>query len=93
MTARHPTWSGGGPRPPGRAGDQASLLGQHGLPAGGERRVVPGIRLSGGARHDQARAASPQEAVANGADLLVIGRTVTKADDPAAAAAAIAAAV
>ncbi|MEI2697971.1 MAG: orotidine 5'-phosphate decarboxylase / HUMPS family protein [Microthrixaceae bacterium] len=45
------------------------------------------------ARHDQARAASPQEAVANGADLLVIGRAVTKADDPAAAAAAIAAAV
>ncbi|MDQ2679108.1 MAG: orotidine-5'-phosphate decarboxylase [Actinomycetota bacterium] len=57
------------------------------------KRVVPGIRLSGGARHDQARAASPQEAVANGADLLVIGRAVTKADDPAAAAAAIAAAV
>jgi orotidine-5'-phosphate decarboxylase len=57
------------------------------------KRVVPGIRLSGGAHHDQARAASPQEAVANGADLLVIGRAVTKADDPAAAAAAIAAAV
>ena len=32
------------------------------------KRVVPGIRLTGGARHDQARAASPQEAVANGAD-------------------------
>ncbi len=57
------------------------------------KRVVPGIRLSGGDRHDQARAASPQQAVANGADLLVIGRAVTKAEDPAAAAAAIAAAV
>ena len=57
------------------------------------KRVVPGIRLSGEARHDQARAASPQEAAANGADLLVIGRAVTKADDPRAAAAAIAAAV
>jgi orotidine-5'-phosphate decarboxylase len=56
-------------------------------------RVVPGIRISGGPRHDQARAATPQEAVANGADLLVIGRAVTKADDPEAAAAAIAAAV
>jgi orotidine-5'-phosphate decarboxylase len=56
-------------------------------------RVVPGIRLAGGAQHDQARAASPQEAVANGADLLVIGRAVTKADDPRAAAAAIAAAI
>ena len=57
------------------------------------KRVVPGIRLAGGQRHDQARAASPQEAVANGADLLVIGRAVTNADDPAAAAAAIAAAI
>jgi len=54
------------------------------------KRVVPGIRLAGGQRHDQA---SPQEAVANGADLLVIGRAVTNADDPAAAAAAIAAAI
>lgn len=57
------------------------------------KRVVPGIRLAGADRHDQARAATPQEAVANGADLLVIGRTVTKAEDPAAAAAAVAAAV
>lgn len=57
------------------------------------KRVVPGIRLHGADRHDQARAASPQEAMARGADLLVIGRAVTKADDPQAAAAAIAAAV
>jgi orotidine-5'-phosphate decarboxylase len=57
------------------------------------KRVVPGIRLAGGPRHDQARAASPQEAVANGADLLVIGRTVTKAEDPMVAAAAVAAAI
>lgn len=57
------------------------------------KRVVPGIRLHGADRHDQARAASPQEAMAHGADLLVIGRAVTKADDPQAAAAAIAAAV
>lgn len=56
-------------------------------------RVVPGIRLAGGARHDQARSASPQEAVANGADLLVIGRTVTRADDPLRAAAAVASAI
>jgi len=56
-------------------------------------RVVPGIRLAGGPHHDQARAASPQEAVANGADLLVIGRTVTKAEDPLVAAAAVAAAI
>lgn len=56
-------------------------------------RVVPGIRLAGGDRHDQARAATPQEAVANGADLLVIGRAVTRAADPAAAAAAIVSAI
>ncbi len=57
------------------------------------KRVVPGIRLPGSDRDDQARSASPQEAAANGADLLVIGRTVTKAEDPAAAAAAVASAV
>lgn len=57
------------------------------------RRVVPGIRPAGSPIHDQARAATPQEAIANGADLLVIGRAVTQADDPIAAAAAIAAAI
>ena len=57
------------------------------------RRVVPGIRPAGSPIHDQARAATPQEAIANGADLLVIGRAVTQADDPLAAAAAIAAAI
>ena len=51
--------------------------------------VTPGIRLAGDRRHDQSRAASPQEAAANGADLLVIGRSVTAADDPQSAAAAI----
>ena len=57
------------------------------------KRVVPGIRLAGGARHDQARAATPQDAAAIGADLLVVGRAVTTAEDPAAAAAAIAASI
>lgn len=57
------------------------------------KRVVPGIRLAGAPRHDQARAATPQEAVANGADLLVIGRAVTAAEDPLAAAAAVASAI
>ncbi|HUW02638.1 MAG TPA: orotidine-5'-phosphate decarboxylase [Acidimicrobiales bacterium] len=55
--------------------------------------VVPGIRLAGTARHDQARAATPAEAVEAGADLLVIGRAVTQADEPRDAAAAIAAEV
>lgn len=57
------------------------------------RRVVPGIRPVGSPIHDQARSATPQEAIANGADLLVIGRAVTQAEDPFAMAAAIAAAV
>ena len=55
--------------------------------------VVPGIRPAGADRHDQARAATPEAAIAAGADVLVIGRAVTHADDPAAAAAAIAEAV
>jgi orotidine-5'-phosphate decarboxylase len=53
--------------------------------------VVPGIRPAGAPRHEQARAATPREALDAGADLLVIGRPVTRADDPQAAAAAIAA--
>ncbi len=55
--------------------------------------VVPGIRLPGDEPDDQARAASPRAAVDAGADLLVVGRSVTRADDPAAAAAAVAAAI
>jgi orotidine-5'-phosphate decarboxylase len=53
------------------------------------KRVVPGIRPTGAAVDDQARAATPREAIDDGADLLVIGRPVTKADDPVAAAAAL----
>jgi len=52
--------------------------------------VVPGIRLPGGASHDQARVGTPAEALAAGADVLVVGRAVTAAPDPEAAAAALA---
>lgn len=52
-------------------------------------RVVPGIRAAGAERHDQPKAVTPAIALAEGADLLVIGRAVTLADDPAAAAAAL----
>jgi orotidine-5'-phosphate decarboxylase len=45
-------------------------------------KVVPGIRPAGTSRDDQARAATPSAALAAGADLLVIGRAVTAADDP-----------
>jgi orotidine-5'-phosphate decarboxylase len=55
--------------------------------------VVPGIRLPGGAVHDQARIGTPAEAIAAGADLLVVGRAVTGAPDPEAAAAALSAAL
>jgi orotidine-5'-phosphate decarboxylase len=55
--------------------------------------VVPGIRPTGTPVHDQGRVATPSDAIRNGADILVIGRAVTAADDPAAAAQAIAAEV
>jgi orotidine-5'-phosphate decarboxylase len=51
--------------------------------------VVPGIRLPAGDAHDQARAAGPRDAFLAGADMLVIGRAVTEAAEPAAAAAAL----
>ena len=51
--------------------------------------VVPGIRMVTSNAHDQARPATPRQAVGFGADLLVIGRTVTDAADPPAAAAAL----
>ncbi|MEW9033967.1 MAG: orotidine 5'-phosphate decarboxylase / HUMPS family protein, partial [Planifilum fimeticola] len=47
--------------------------------------VVPGIRPSGEATQDQKRVMTPQEAVTRGADLLVVGRPITRAADPAAA--------
>jgi orotidine-5'-phosphate decarboxylase len=52
--------------------------------------VTPGIRPAGGEVDDHARAATPRQAVQDGADLLVIGRPITRADDPVAAARAIA---
>lgn len=55
--------------------------------------VTPGIRPPGSAGGDQARIATPSSAVRAGADFLVVGRPVTAAPDPAAAAAALAAEV
>jgi len=51
--------------------------------------VTPGIRLAGGARDDQKRVATPAAAIAAGADYLVVGRPITEAADPRAAAEAI----
>jgi orotidine-5'-phosphate decarboxylase len=53
--------------------------------------ITPGVRPAGGDQQDQARVATPQQALADGADLLVVGRPITGAADPGAAAAALAA--
>lgn len=52
--------------------------------------VTPGIRPAGSDRQDQRRTLTPGEAVARGADYLVVGRPVTLAADPSAALSAIA---
>jgi len=44
--------------------------------------VTPGVRSTGAATGDQKRIATPAEAIANGANYLVIGRQVTRAADP-----------
>jgi orotidine-5'-phosphate decarboxylase len=48
--------------------------------------VTPGVRPSFAAMDDQKRVATPAEAIATGADYLVIGRPISAAADPAAAA-------
>jgi orotidine-5'-phosphate decarboxylase len=53
------------------------------------RLVVPGIRPAGAALGDQRRVATPAAAIAAGASMLVVGRPITQATDPAAAARAI----
>jgi orotidine-5'-phosphate decarboxylase len=47
--------------------------------------VIPGVRSAGAAAGDQKRVSTPEEAIRNGADYLVVGRQVTRAADPRAA--------
>ena len=55
--------------------------------------VTPGVRPAGSDPGDQARVTTPEQALADGADLLVVGRPITGAADPGAAAASLAAAL
>ena len=57
--------------------------------AKGKLIVTPGVRPSGAALGDQKRVATPAQAVANGADHVVVGRPIWKAPSPRAAALAI----
>jgi len=52
--------------------------------------ITPGVRPAGADAGDQVRVATPAQALADGADLLVVGRPVTGSPDPGAAAAALA---
>ncbi len=53
--------------------------------------ITPGVRPQGAPKQDQARAMTPAMAIQSGADYLVVGRPITRAQDPRAAAEAIAA--
>ena len=53
--------------------------------------VTPGVRPDWSARNDQARAATPRDALSSGASHIVCGRPITAANDPAAAARRVAA--
>ena len=48
------------------------------------RLVTPGIRLAGDDPGDQRRVVTPADAIADGSDYLVIGRSITRAEDPVA---------
>lgn len=51
--------------------------------------VVPGLRMTGGDQGDQKRVVTPRDAIRAGASVLVVGRAITLAPDPAEAARAI----
>ncbi len=66
---------------------EAAAIGQ--ACGGTFKRLTPGIRPGGSAHQDQARVLTPAQALREGATWLVVGRPITQAPDPAAAAEAI----
>lgn len=44
--------------------------------------VTPGVRPASSVSHDQKRVATPEQAIKNGADFIVVGRPITEANDP-----------
>ncbi len=54
--------------------------------APGLLKATPGIRPAGVEHHDQTRVATPREAAERGSDLIIVGRPITRAPDPVAAA-------
>lgn len=62
------------------AQELAAIRGEFGA---GFKIVTPGIRLPGTSDDDQTRIVTPQQAVANGADFIVVGRPIVAAPDPA----------
>jgi orotidine-5'-phosphate decarboxylase len=78
-----------------RLSQLADVAGAHGIVCSGHevraarasyprlKPLVPGIRLAGGASHDQARITTPEKAAEDGAAYLVLGRAVTEAVEPA----------
>lgn len=81
-----------------RLAASAALAGTHGIVCAGSdvaavrarfadrlALLVPGIRLAGGAAHDQRRVVTPSEAAASGATYIILGRAVTAAAEPAVA--------
>jgi orotidine-5'-phosphate decarboxylase len=81
-----------------RLADLARAAGTHGLVCSGHevgavrsahgdalQPLVPGVRLGGGATHDQTRVVTPDAAARAGARYVILGRAVTAAEDPVAA--------
>lgn len=66
--------------------EAAAVRAAHGAGLG---LLIPGIRLAGGAAHDQRRVMTPSAAAAAGARWIILGRAVTAAPDPAGAMAAV----